>query len=740
VSFLKPGLRSRLVLLLVVALLPGLALLAWLRAEMRHLHTAELERSVVQLAQLAAEGQAGRNHGTGQLLTAFAANPIVRSGNPGACREFFETLIRQDAQAYANFGLLAPSGDVVCAAISPARRLNVADRLYFQETIRSRRMYVSNLAVGRITARPLVTYTLPMLEGERLLGVVFASMDVTSLTNSLARVQLPEGGVIAILDRTGAFAARYPIVPDDRRDPIALPIGMDTTLVRETAGVDGRQRLYAAVPVDPERTMFAAAGLPSASGIHAADSRLTAALIILLGCSVLVFSVAIIGAEYEIRRPIMRLLTAVTRFGQGELDARAGEVGGAGELRELGRGFDRMADLLSTRDAHMRQSQRLEAVGQLAGGVAHDFNNILTAIIGFADELRVHVTSGVGREHLTQVLAAADRAKDLTRQLLAFSRRQVLQPTTLQLNAVIAGFTALLHRVIGEDITLVTKFGPELGHVLADRSQIEQVLMNLVVNARDAMLNGGMLVIETDNVTLSPGDALPDAVGEAAHVPPGDYVRLLVSDSGSGIDPETQTRMFEPFYSTKGHHGTGLGLAMVYGIVRQSGGHISCWSQMGVGTTFCVLLPRRPAPVEEAAPKPSLSHAQAGAAETVLVVEDEPSVRALAATVLRHRGYSVVEAGSGDAAIRQVDGGLVPDLLLCDLVMPGMNGHQVAAAIRIRHGRLRVLYMSGYEDHRAFADTPMRDAEFIQKPFTPDALSRQVRATLDRSILPSGVA
>ena len=690
----------------------------------------------VQLAQLAAEGQASRNHGTGQLLTAFASNPIVRSGNPRACREFFETLIHQDSQAYANFGLIAVNGDVVCAGITPTRPVNVADRVYFQEAIRTRRLYASNIAVGRITGRLIVTYALPVLEGERLLGVVFASMDITSLTNSLARVQLPAGGVIAILDRTGTFAARYPVVPGDRNDPIALPIGLDTALVRETSGADGLQRLYAAVPVDPERTMFAAAGLPRASGMHEADSRLTAALGMLIGCSLVVFSVALIGAEYEIRRPIMRLLTAVTRFGQGELDARAAGVGGAGELRELARGFDRMADLLSTRDAHMRQSQRLEAVGQLAGGVAHDFNNILTAIIGFSDELREHITSGVGREHLEQVLAAADRAKDLTRQLLAFSRRQVLQPTSLHLNAVIAGFTPLLQRVIGEDITLITKFGPELGHVLADRSQIEQVLMNLVVNARDAMPNGGMLVVETDNVTLSPGDALPDAIGEAAHVPPGDYVRLLVSDSGSGIDAETQSRMFEPFFSTKGHQGTGLGLAMVYGIVRQSGGHISCWSEMGVGTTFCAMLPRRTAPVEQTVPMPSASQASAGG-ETVLVVEDEPSVRALAGTVLRHRGYCVVEAGSGDAAIRQVDGGLVPDLLLCDLVMPGMNGHQVAEALRTRHSRLRVLYMSGYLDHRALSEAAMRGAQFIQKPFTPDALSRQVRAALDRITLPS---
>jgi CheY-like chemotaxis protein len=362
--------------------------------------------------------------------------------------------------------------------------------------------------------------------------------------------------------------------------------------------------------------------------------------------------------------------------------------------------------------------------------VAHDFNNILTAIIGFGEELRGEVSSVAGREYLHEVLSAADRAKELTRQLLTFSRRQVMQPATLQLNAVIAEFTALLQRVIGEDITLVTKLGSDLGHVRADRTQIEQVLMNLVVNARDAMPSGGLLTIETDNVTFAPGDAVPDAVGEASRVPAGDYVRLLVSDSGCGIDADTQARMFEPFFSTKGHKGTGLGLAMVYGIVRQSEGHISCWSEMGIGTTFCVLMPRSSAPLEAVAPKATAVDSAPGV-ETILVVEDEPSVRALAATVLRHRGYSVVEAASGEAAIEQLDNGVSPDLLLCDLVMPGMNGHQVAAAVRDRRSCVRVVYMSGYDDHQALSSSSMADAAFLQKPFTPDALAQQVRATLD---------
>jgi signal transduction histidine kinase len=728
----KSGLRSRLVGLLFIALLPGFALLAWLRVEMHDLQTAELERSVLQLAQLAAEGQAGRNHGAGQLLASFAAAPVVRSGNPGLCGEFFQRLVTHNDQAYANFGLLAPNGDVICAGVPPKGPTNIADREYFRDVMSRRTLTVSTVTTGRITGRPIVTYTLPVMDGDRILGVVFASRDVDSLSASLARVNLPEGGVIAILDRTGAVAARYPAIATTARTPrVTLPTEMKNgAYVRETTGPDGRQRLYAAVPVDPARTMYAAAGLLSSTVTDAADSRVATALLILLGCTVIVFTIALIGAEREIRRPIMRLLNAVATFGYGENNPRVGSVGGAGELRELGRGFDHMADLLATRHAQMRQSQRLEAVGQLAGGVAHDFNNILTAIIGFGEELRGEVHSAAGHEYLHEVLSAADRAKELTRQLLTFSRRQVMQPATLQLNAVIAEFIALLQRVIGEDITLVTKLGSDLGHVRADRTQIEQVLMNLVVNGRDAMPGGGLLTIETDNVTFAPGDAVPDAVGEAARVPAGDYVRLLVSDSGCGIDADTQARMFEPFFSTKGHRGTGLGLAMVYGIVRQSEGHISCWSEPGIGTTFCVLLPRSTAPVDTVARTTSPAGPAPGV-ETILVVEDEPSVRALAATVLRHRGYSVVEAASGEAALEQLDNGVAPDLLLCDLVMPGMNGHQVAAAVRDRRSCVRVVYMSGYDDHHALSSSAMADAAFLQKPFTPDALAQQVRTTLD---------
>ncbi len=730
--FAKAGLRTRLIALLILALVPGFALLAWLRADMRELHAKDLERSAFQLAQLAAQGQASRDEGAAHLLHSFAANPAVRSGDSVRCNAFFQALLELNDQAYANFGLIAPNGDVVCAGVPPIEALNVADRDYFRDALKNRRVTMSELATGRITGRSIVTYTLPVLDGDRVLGVVFASMDIDGLSQSLARVALPDGGVLVILDRTGAVAARIPSIPaGEQAGRVALPPELQTgPVVRELRGRDGLLRLYAAVPVNAERTMYAVAGLPASSATAATDSRLTAALLILLGCSVVVFSVALLGAEYEIRRPVMRLLSVTTRFGSGDVHARAGDSRGAPELRELGRSFDHMADLLTAREAQMLQSQRLEAVGQLAGGVAHDFNNILTAIMGFGEELREHVADPAGRQYLQEVLSAADRAKALTHQLLAFSRRQVLQPATLQLNAVIAEFTALLQRVIGEDISLVTKLGSDLGPVRADRTQIEQVLMNLVVNARDAMPGGGRLTIETDNAELGPDDALPESVGEAGHVPPGSYVRLRVVDTGTGIDPETQSRMFEPFFSTKGAKGTGLGLATVYGIVRQSGGYVNCRSQQGGGTTFSVLLPRTSA-AEDEKRRPASSISRTRGTETVLVVEDEPSVRALAATVLRHRGYSVVDVPSGAAALEHMDRGLTPDLLLCDVVMPAMNGHQVAEAVRARHPQVRVVYMSGYDNQAMFPNGIRDDGAFIQKPFSPADLCRQIRTALD---------
>ena len=376
----------------------------------------------------------------------------------------------------------------------------------------------------------------------------------------------------------------------------------------------------------------------------------------------------------------------------------------------------------------LRQSQKMEAVGQLAGGVAHDFNNVLTAILGYGSLLASRLAPDApGREEVDEILHASERAAALTRQLLAFSRRQVLKPVVLSINELIANFEKMLGRLIGEDVNLIARLDPSLGNVRADRGQLEQVIMNLAVNARDAMPDGGRLTIETANADLDESYA-------QQHVPvePGRYVMVALSDTGSGMDEETQARIFEPFFTTKEKgKGTGLGLATVYGIVKQSGGYIWVYSEPGKGTTFKVYLPRAEEAAAESAPPPSDSLPRVGI-ETILLVEDEPAVRNLSRRVLEERGYRVLEASSGKEALERIRGeeGRI-HLLLTDLVMPEMGGTELASRLEVEDPTMRVLFMSGYTDDAVVRNGLLGSGRaFLQKPFTPAMLVRKIRDVL----------
>ena len=381
-------------------------------------------------------------------------------------------------------------------------------------------------------------------------------------------------------------------------------------------------------------------------------------------------------------------------------------------------------------EAQMRQSQKMEAVGQLAGGIAHDFNNVLTAIRGYAEFARRGLEDGERRRaDLDAVIANADRAAGLVRQLLAFSRRQVLQPRVLDPAEVMEGIAPLLRRLLGEHIVLTTHAAPGLGRVRVDPGQLEQVIVNLAVNARDAMPGGGQLDIEFSNIDLGPRYA-------ATHLEmaPGPYVLLAVSDTGSGMDAETRAHIFEPFFTTKEvGKGTGMGLATVYGIVKQSGGFIYVYSEPGAGTTFRTYLPRV---IEE----PSAAVADAIAvrpssagSETLLLVEDEPAVRAFARRTLEERGYTVLEAAGGaDAlALAAAYGGPIA-VLVTDVVMPGLQGHQLAEQLMAARPELRVLYVSGFTEYSViYHGVPEHGVAFLAKPFSADALGAAVRAVLD---------
>ncbi len=395
-------------------------------------------------------------------------------------------------------------------------------------------------------------------------------------------------------------------------------------------------------------------------------------------------------------------------------------------------GRKRAEEALRESEEKLRQGQRLEAIGRLAGGVAHDFNNLLTAIIGHTEFLRADVAPHSDRtSDLDEIQKAAERAATLTRQLLAFSRRQALQPHVFDLDEVTENMTGLLEQLIGEDVHLAFRQSPDLWPVEADPGQIEQVIMNLAINARDAMPEGGKLTVETANVELN-----EDYVSTHLATEPGPYVMLAVSDTGCGMSRELLSHIFEPFFTTKDPgKGTGLGLSTVYGILKQSGGSIWVYSEPGKGTTFKVYLPRADKPVDwSPRSRATPDGASRDGDETILLVEDEPAVLRLAARVLASRGYVVLTAGSPEEAItlfREHPGRV--HLLLTDVILPGMSGHALAEVLTGEQSQApRVLYMSGYTRNAIVHEGRLdADIEFLEKPFTPEALARRVREVLD---------
>jgi PAS domain S-box-containing protein len=390
----------------------------------------------------------------------------------------------------------------------------------------------------------------------------------------------------------------------------------------------------------------------------------------------------------------------------------------------------RAEDEKATLQEELRQSQKMEAIGVLAGGIAHDFNNLLTLVGGYCQLSLLELKEGDPlRANIEEIKTAGERAIALTRQVLAFSRRQVLDMRVLNLNTIIIDMEKMLRRVIGEDIELVTFLTDNLGTVKTDPGWIEQVIMNLAVNARDAMPFGGKLIIETINAELDESHARSHA-----NVKPGCYVKLSVSDTGKGMAPEVKEHLFEPFFTTKEKgKGTGLGLSTVYGIVKQSEGNIWVYSEPGLGTTFNIYLPRVDEAFEETRKKVTSGEPLRGG-ETVLVVEDEENVRRLAVRILERQGYNVLEASCvSDALALCKERKEAIHLILTDVVMPEMSGPQLAEQLLSLHPQIKVLYMSGYTDNAIVHHGVLKDGvNYIQKPFTIDGLARKMREVLDK--------
>jgi nitrogen-specific signal transduction histidine kinase/CheY-like chemotaxis protein len=405
-------------------------------------------------------------------------------------------------------------------------------------------------------------------------------------------------------------------------------------------------------------------------------------------------------------------------------DSRSGKITGAVEV---------LRDITETKnlEIQLRQSQKMEAIGTLAGGIAHDFNNLLTTIMGNSElALLNYRNDDPEREDLVEIKKAAQRAATLTSQLLAFSRKQVIQPKILDINDGLRDMENMLRRLIGEDIELCTVLEPELGKIHMDPGQIDQIVINLAVNARDAMPYGGKLTIETDNLNL-------DAEyfkNHGVEYEPGQYVMLAVSDTGIGMDGKTRSKIFDPFFTTKEKgKGTGLGLSTVYGIVKQNSGYVWVYSEPGRGSTFKIYLPRLEGYEESGIKEPALPEDLSGA-EVVLLVEDDDMVRNLARKILQHNGYRVLEAQDPEEAIKISERHQESiDLMLTDVVMPGMNGNDLAKRLEPLRPEMKTIYMSGYTD-RAIVKHQILEPQlhFLQKPFKPLDLACKLREVLDK--------
>jgi two-component system cell cycle sensor histidine kinase/response regulator CckA len=441
--------------------------------------------------------------------------------------------------------------------------------------------------------------------------------------------------------------------------------------------------------------------------------------------------------EKQIERVLSTHLPFHLRYRVGKKSGRFLEVQGDGYFAadaqgNLVRMVGFIVDISERRklEEQLRQAQKMESIGRLAGGIAHDFNNLLTVILGYNQLVR----GELGPDHPSQrgideVERAGRRAEELTRQLLAFSRRQMLQPKVVDLGDIVSETEQMLRRLIGEDVEIRTVRRPHLGNVKADPGQIVHVLLNLAVNARDAMPDGGSLLIETTNVTLSAHD-----VESHPEINPGDYVMLSVTDTGTGMDAETQARIFEPFFTTKQvGKGTGLGLSMVYGTVRQSGGDVWVFSEPGKGTTFKIFLPRTDQNTEDVERAPRVDEARPDRAQSVLVVEDEDAIRDLIGFILRGAGYNVLEAQSGaDAMNKLAMGREQVDLLLVDVIMPGMSGPELSAQLLNLRSDMRVLYISGYTEEIIYQRGILKpNTPFLRKPFSAQGLLQKIREILD---------
>ena len=737
------SIRSRLLLLTLLATLLPVLLGAARFLQMRQASIEEDTQQLAALVRQQAELLNERVQGTTQLLYGLARADDLLPGKDRASCSAFLSEVREAYPQYTGILTILPDGRLYCDSLRTGRELDLRDRAYFKAAVAAPGGVVLEPVFGRLTGLAVMQVAHPVRskDGE-LLFVLLASLNLQKLVDDRptfsAQTRLlllsERGQVLATSGHGGAG------------DPAGASLAATALFKFVSAGGartgevgdPGEQRKVWAVAEHPllkQAGIHLAAGVPKDVLVQDADQRFRQDLMFLAATAAALFAAMWTVAELGIRRQVDRITRMAQQLIGGDLSARIDAPLPRGELGELMALLNQTAQALEKQrsdiaelNTRLQKAQRMEAIGQLTGGIAHDFNNLLLVVSGSAEMLLEEVTGHPDQIRLLQsITKAARRGGALTQRLLAFAGKQALDPKPVDLNRLVTGLDPMLRRTLGEHIQIELVRADGLWPALVDQGQLENALLNLCLNARDAMPGGGRLTIETANVPLDEAHA-----ARTDDIPPGQYVMLAVSDTGQGIAPEHLQRVFEPFFTTKETgKGTGLGLSMVYGFVKQSAGHVAISSEPLQGTSVKLYLPRASAAAAVVA-TPEDEDTIVGGSDTVLLVEDDDAVRHVALTTLRSLGYTVIEASDGPSAMAVLEQRTDVQLLFTDIVMPGgMNGRVLAdAARRLRPG-LRVLYTSGYTENTIVHQGRLDEgALLLSKPYRRIDLDRAVRAAM----------
>ena len=722
------SLLSRLFVLVAVAMLPAIAIQAYNEIDLRRTREVEVQDEVLGLAKLAAAEQQQIVQGVRQALIALSELPAIKAKDVEGCNAYLSRINKRYPE-FIVFIVVDIDGNSFCDSAIEHKPSTAAGRAYFASVVKTGKFTIGEFALGRTTGRNVLQFALPFYDNEdRMGGVVIAALSLDWLADYIAKKGVPEGAALAITDRNGICLARYP--DNNLFVGKKLPAGKDPKTangtVEDMVNVDGVRRTvgFAAVGDD----LLVSFGLGKAQTFTKIEHRTQRDVLFIIMSTLIVLTLTAWGAQRFIQRPFAQLVDAANRWRVGEFGRRV-DIPGESEIAEVASAFNAMADALKNREDELseareqfHQSQKMESVGQLTGGIAHDFNNLLTVVSANLELIEADQDSGKVRHFAAAARRAVDRGAKLTAQLLAFSRRQILNPKPVDANQLVSEFQGIIRKAVGEAcrVKVWTNEGLWLCHV--DPARLETALLNLALNARDAMPNGGVLDIEMKNVIVPEG-SVPGC-------PAGSYVRLSVRDTGFGMPPEVRDRAFEPFFTTKEvGKGTGLGLSMVYGFVRQSGGHIAIESASGRGTTVALYLPKA-TQKSDAEMEGVPSDAFPAGSERVLVVEDNDDLLDLTSAMLTRSGYQVRCARNGAEALLMLRSEQF-DVLLSDIVMPnGINGIEVAREARRLNKGIKILLASGYagevlDRHQAVGEFPI-----IDKPYRMSELAARLRSIL----------